>query len=43
MVVAAISPQDAWQQPLLLRLADTVVGVGVAVRSISTFSGGRPR
>ena len=26
MVVAAISPEDAWQQPLL-RLADTVVGV----------------
>jgi len=28
MVVAAISPQHAWQQPIL-RLADTVVGVAV--------------
>jgi uncharacterized membrane protein YgaE (UPF0421/DUF939 family) len=33
MVVAAMSPEDAWHQPLL-RLADTVVGiiVGVAFR-----------
>ena len=30
MVVAAVSPQDAWHQPLL-RLVDTVVGVGVGV------------
>jgi uncharacterized membrane protein YccC len=30
MVVAAISPQDAWHQPLL-RLLDTIVGVGVGV------------
>lgn len=30
MVVAAISPQDAWHQPLL-RLVDTIVGVGVGV------------
>lgn len=30
MVVAAISPESGWQQPLL-RLADTVVGVGVGV------------
>jgi uncharacterized membrane protein YgaE (UPF0421/DUF939 family) len=30
MVVAAISPLDAWHQPLL-RLIDTVVGVGVGV------------
>jgi uncharacterized membrane protein YccC len=30
MVVAAISPQEAWRQPLL-RLVDTVVGVGVGV------------
>jgi len=30
MVVAAITPQDAWHQPLL-RLVDTVVGVGVGV------------
>jgi uncharacterized membrane protein YccC len=30
MVVAAMSPVDAWQQPLL-RLADTVVGIAVGV------------
>ena len=30
MVVAAVSPQHAWQQPIL-RLADTVVGVAVGV------------
>ncbi|HEY1820210.1 MAG TPA: hypothetical protein VGG83_09805 [Trebonia sp.] len=30
MVVAAISPQDAWHQPIL-RLADTVIGVSVGV------------
>jgi uncharacterized membrane protein YgaE (UPF0421/DUF939 family) len=30
MVVAAISPEGGWRQPLL-RLADTVVGVGVGV------------
>jgi uncharacterized membrane protein YgaE (UPF0421/DUF939 family) len=30
MVVAAMSPADAWQQPLL-RLADTVVGIAVGV------------
>ena len=30
MVVAAMSPQDAWQQPLL-RLVDTVVGVAVGI------------
>jgi len=30
MVVAAISPQDAWQQPLL-RLVDTIVGIAVGV------------
>jgi uncharacterized membrane protein YccC len=30
MVVAAISPQDAWHQPLL-RLVDTIVGVGIGV------------
>jgi hypothetical protein len=28
MVVAAISPQHAWQQPIL-RLTDTVIGVAV--------------
>jgi uncharacterized membrane protein YccC len=30
MVVAAMSPQDAWQQPLL-RLVDTIVGVAVGI------------
>jgi uncharacterized membrane protein YccC len=30
MVVAIMSPKDAWQQPLL-RLADTVVGISVGV------------
>ena len=30
MVVAAMSPADAWHQPLL-RLADTVVGIAVGV------------
>lgn len=30
MVVAAMSPVDAWQQPLL-RLADTMVGIAVGV------------
>ena len=38
MVVAAMSPQDAWRQPLL-RLADTVVGiaVGVACKWVGSF------
>jgi uncharacterized membrane protein YgaE (UPF0421/DUF939 family) len=30
MVVAAMSPSEAWQQPLL-RLVDTIVGIGVGV------------
>jgi uncharacterized membrane protein YccC len=30
MVVAALSPEDAWQQPLL-RFADTIVGIAVGV------------
>jgi uncharacterized membrane protein YccC len=30
MVVAAMSPSDAWQQPLL-RLVDTIVGIAVGV------------
>jgi hypothetical protein len=30
LVVAAISPQEAWQQPIL-RLLDTVVGITVGV------------
>jgi hypothetical protein len=38
MVAAALSPQDAWRQPLL-RLADTVVGiaVGVACKWVGSF------
>jgi uncharacterized membrane protein YccC len=38
MVVAAMSPQNAWQQPLL-RLGDTVVGItiGVACKWIGSF------
>jgi uncharacterized membrane protein YgaE (UPF0421/DUF939 family) len=38
MVVAAMSPQDAWHQPLL-RLVDTVIGiaVGVTCRWIGSF------
>lgn len=30
MVAAAVSPHDAWQQPIL-RLADTIIGVAVGV------------
>jgi len=33
MVVAAMSPRDAWQQPLL-RLIDTIVGIAVGVGSM---------
>src|SRR3979490_194526 len=38
MVVAAMSPVDAWQQPVL-RLADTMVGiaVGVACKCVVSF------
>ena len=38
MVVAAMSPNDAWQQPLL-RLIDTVVGIalGVAFKWIGSY------
>jgi uncharacterized membrane protein YgaE (UPF0421/DUF939 family) len=38
MVVAAMSPEDAWHQPLL-RLADTLVGVavGVACKWVGSF------
>jgi Fusaric acid resistance protein-like len=36
MVVAAVSPQHAWQQPIL-RLADTVVGV--AVGALAAWAG----
>ena len=35
MVVAAVSPQHAWQQPIL-RLADTVVGVAVGAMAAWT-------
>jgi uncharacterized membrane protein YccC len=38
MVVAAVSPQHAWQQPIL-RLADTVVGV--AVGALGAWAGMR--
>ena len=30
LVIAAVSPQHAWQQPIL-RLADTVIGVAVGI------------
>jgi hypothetical protein len=40
MVVAAVSPQHAWQQPIL-RLADTVVGV--AVGAMAAWTGIRVR
>jgi hypothetical protein len=40
MVVAAVSPQHAWQQPIL-RLADTVVGV--AVGAVAAWTGIRVR
>jgi uncharacterized YccA/Bax inhibitor family protein len=38
MVVAAMSPHDAWQQPLL-RVVDTVVGIaaGIACRWVGSF------
>jgi uncharacterized membrane protein YgaE (UPF0421/DUF939 family) len=38
MVVAAISPQDAWRQPVL-RFGDTVVGIafGVACKWVGSF------
>ena len=38
MIVAAMSPEDAWRQPLL-RLADTMVGiaVGVACKWVGSF------
>src|SRR5215469_9251049 len=37
MVVAAISPQDAWQQPIL-RLIDTIVGIAVGIGCIQIAS-----
>jgi uncharacterized membrane protein YgaE (UPF0421/DUF939 family) len=36
LVVAAVSPQHAWQQPIL-RLVDTVVGVAVGAMAAWTF------
>ncbi|MDB5308896.1 MAG: Fusaric acid resistance protein-like [Gemmataceae bacterium] len=33
MVVAAMSPDNAWQQPIL-RVVDTVVGVAVGVAAV---------
>jgi uncharacterized membrane protein YccC len=37
MVVAAMSPRDAWQQPLL-RVVDTVVGIAVGIGSMRIAS-----
>jgi len=37
MVVAAVSPHDAWQQPIL-RLVDTAVGIAVGVVASSLAS-----
>ena len=36
LVVAAVSPQDAWEQPIL-RLADTIVGV--AIGALAAWAG----
>ena len=38
LVVAAVTPQRAWQQPIL-RLADTVVGVTVGIVAAWTAYG----
>ena len=38
MVVAAISPHDAWQQPIL-RVADTAIGVAVGLGAASVEVG----
>jgi len=40
MVVAALSPHDAWEQPIL-RFADTVVGVAIGITA--AWIGGRVR
>ena len=37
MIVAGISPQDAWQQPML-RLVDTIVGIAVGIGCIQIAS-----
>ena len=42
MVVAELSPHDAWRQPIL-RLADTAVGVAVGVAAASICTVGLPR
>jgi uncharacterized membrane protein YccC len=44
MVVAALSPHDAWRQPIL-RMVDTLIGtaVGIAVALIVKFSQRHPR
>jgi uncharacterized membrane protein YccC len=36
LVVAAVSPHDAWQQPIL-RLADTVVGVLIGIAAAASL------
>jgi uncharacterized membrane protein YccC len=36
MVLAALSPHDAWQQPIL-RLADTVVGVLIGIAAAASL------
>ena len=42
MVVAALSPHDAWQQPIL-RLVDTLVGVAIGVAAATLgLRGSRP-
>jgi uncharacterized membrane protein YccC len=38
MVVAAVSPQHAWEQPIL-RLADTIIGV--VVGALAAWTGMR--
>ena len=42
LVVAALSPHDAWRQPIL-RLADTVVGVAIGVAAAWGLRVIRPR
>ncbi|HEY4827958.1 MAG TPA: FUSC family protein [Solirubrobacteraceae bacterium] len=41
MVLAALSPHDAWQQPIL-RLADTVVGIGIGVAAAALHRASTP-
>jgi uncharacterized membrane protein YccC len=42
MVVAGLTPHDAWQQPIL-RIIDTAVGVSVGLAAVSIGSGVRRR